>query len=175
MNLPIALKPMIFKLALAVSVCALSAMVACTSDSAEKTETDESEVAISTEELGCPALVENPVRGNEPLGPPPALPNLFTGTAYVDGEPVPAGEWIYVKLTTSRSHPVKILENGEFRDLIHGPVSDLDAQVDFVFCLGDPEGTPVKSIETFEFKNEPFLVRDVELNFPMLPSELSAQ
>ncbi len=168
-------KPSILSIATALCVIGLAAILACTSDPSEETVTEEPEVAVSTEDLECPDLVKQPGTGKEPLGPPPALPNLFTGTVYVNGEPVPAGELVYVKLTTSRSHPVEILENGKFRDIIHGPVSDLDREVPFVFCLGDPDGVAVKAAETFEFKNEPFLVREVELNFPMLPSELSAQ
>ena len=164
--------PSIFKLTLALSVFAFVTMIACTT---EETATEEPEVAVSTEDLECPDLVEQPSTGDAPLGPPPALPNLFSGTALVDGEPVPAGELVYVKLSTSRSWEVEILENGMFSDIIHGPVSDLDKEVPFVFCLGDPDGMAVKAAETFEFKNEPFLMREVELNFPMLPSELSAQ
>ena len=175
MNPLILPKPSTFKLFLAISIFALATIFACTSDSAEESATQDPEVAVGTQELECPDLVEQPDAGKEPLGPPPALPNLFTGTALVNGEPVPQGELVYVKLTTSRSHPVNVLENGKFINIIHGPVSDLDKEVPFVFCLGDPEGKAVKATETIEFKNEPFLVRDVELNFPMLPSELSTQ
>ncbi len=166
------LKPSIFKLALAMSILAAATMLACTSDSA----TQEPGGEVSTADVECPDLEENPATaGGVPLGPPPSLPNIFTGTAYIDGKPVPAGEQLYVKLVTSRSRSTQIEQNGKFINIIHGPVSDLDKDVDFVFCLGDPEGRAVKSTETFEFKNEPFFERDVELNFPMLPSELNAQ
>lgn len=175
MNPLFLLKPSIFKLLLAISAVALAAMFACTSDPSEEAATPDSEVAVNTQDLECPDLVEQPDAGQAPLGPPPALPNLFSGTALVNGEPVPQGELVYVKLTTSRSYPAKVLENGKFINIIHGPVSELDKEVPFVFCLGDPEGRAVKAAETIEFKNEPFLERDVELNFPMLPSELSTQ
>ena len=170
------LKPTLVKIIAAMSVIALAAVFACTSDSPEDTPTAATEPVVSTQDLECPDLEENPATaGGAPLGPPPSLPNIFTGTAYIDGEPVPAGEQLYVKLVTSRSRPTQIEQNGKFINIIHGPVSDLDKDVDFVFCLGDPEGRAVKSTETFEFKDEPFFERDVELNFPMLPSELSAQ
>lgn len=151
-------KTLLIKLLFAFMVVALAAGFACRSN---------------TEDLECPDLVDAPDIGGQALGPPPALPNIFTGTAYVNDEPVPAGESLYIKLAASRSKAVKILQNGRFRDIIHGPVSELDQGVSFVFCLGDPEGRSVKSDETFEFDgNEPFKESDVELNFPMLPSEL---
>ncbi len=172
-----ALKPSFVNLIVAISIVALAAVFACTSESEEDTATLEPEVGVSTAELDCPDLEVNPdTIGDAPLGPPPALPNIFTGTAYVNGEPVPEGEQLYVKLVTSRSRSVDILEGGKFINIIHGPVSELDQGIEFQFCLGDPEGIAVKSIETFEFDgNEPFKESDVELNFPMLPSELNAQ
>ena len=171
-----ALKPSFVNLIVAISIVALAAVFACTSESEEDTATLEPEVGVSTAELDCPDLEVNPdTIGDAPLGPPPALPNIFTGTAYVNGEPVPEGEQLYVKLVTSRSRSVDILEGGKFINIIHGPVSELDQGIEFQFCLGDPEGIAVKSIETFEFDgNEPFKESDVELNFPMLPSELNA-
>ena len=152
-------QPLLIKLLFAFMVVALATVFACTSN---------------TEDLECPDLVDAPDIGGQALGPPPALPNIFTGTAYVNDEPAPEGELLYIKLAASRSKAVKILQNGRFRDIIHGPVSELDQGVDFVFCLGDPEGKSVKSDETFEFDgNEPFKESDVELNFPMLPGELN--
>ena len=159
-------KPLLIKLLFAFMIVALAIAFACRSDSEEDT-------VMNTGDLECPDLVDAPDIGGQALGPPPALPNIFTGTVYVDGDPAPEGELLYIKLAASRSKAVKILENGKFRDIIHGPVSALDQGVQFVFCLGDPEGRSVKSAETFEFDgNEPFKESDVELNFPMLPSEL---
>lgn len=172
MKSQIPVKPSLLTLLAAISILTLVAIMACTSDSTEETATEETEVAVTSDDIQCPDLVKIPDAGNEPLGPPPSLPNIFTGTVYIDGEPVPSGELVYVKLITSRSHPVEIEENGKFINIIHGPVSDQDKDEPFVFCLGDPEGKAVKATETFEFKDEPFLVRDIELNFPMLPSEL---
>ncbi len=163
-------------LSLIVVGIAMFALVACTNDSEDATPEVDPASQATAEELECPELVELPNQGEVPLGPPPSLPNLFTGTAYVNGEPVPEGELLYVKLTTSRSHPVTIREDGSFNNIIHGPVSDLDQGVPLTFCLGDPEGTAVRASETIEFDgNEPFKVVEVELNFPMLPSELEAQ
>ena len=163
------LKPSLAKFILAIMLLVLVTTIAC--ESSEETQT-----GISTEDLQCPGLEETPQVGDVPLGPPPALPNIFTGTAYVNGEPAPEGEQLYVKLVTSRSHAVQIEQNGKFINIIHGPVSDQDKGVPFQFCLGDPEGVAVKSAETFEFDgSEPFKTSDVELNFPMLPSELSSQ
>ncbi len=163
------LKPSLAKFIFAIMLLVLVTTIACESS-------EEPQTSISTEDLQCPALEESPQVGDAPLGPPPALPNIFTGTAYVNGEPAPEGEQLYVKLVTSRSHAVEIEQNGKFINIIHGPVSDQDKGVPFQFCLGDPEGVAVKSAETFEFDgSEPFKTSDVELNFPMLPSELSSQ
>ena len=127
--------------------------------------------ADTPEDLECSDLVELPDAGDTPLGPPPSLPNIFTGTAYVNGAPAPEGELLYVKLVTSRSHPVNILEGGKFKELLHGPVSDLDVGEPFVFCLGDPEGTAIKADETFGLYDEPFKMIELELNFPMSPTD----
>ena len=151
-------------------------LVACSSESDDDVSTTSPDSQANTEDLACPDLVELPNQGDVPLGPPPSLPNIFSGTAYVNGEPVPEGESLYVKLTTSRSHSVGIEADGRFINIIHGPVSDMDNGVPFVFCLGDPEGTAVRAQETIEFDaTAPFKEVEVELNFPMLPSELEAQ
>lgn len=168
------LKRTLPKFLYAMLILVLVAAIACES---EEEDTPEPDPVVSTADLDCPDLEEDPNRvGDAPLGPPPALPNIFTGTVYVNGEPAPEGEQLYVKLVTSRSRAVGILPNGEFRNIIHGPVSEKDQEVEFQFCLGDPEGLAVKSNETFAFDgNEPFKELDVELNFPMLPSELESQ
>lgn len=164
------LKPSPIKLALVILLFVFAATIACDNQPQEPAP------EVNMEDLECPDLESAPTAGDVPLGPPPALPNIFTGTAYVNGEPAPEGEQLYVKLVTSRSHAVQIEPNGKFINIIHGPVSEQDEGVPFQFCLGDPEGVAVKSSETFEFDgNEPFKVSDVELNFPMLPSELSSQ
>ena len=178
------LKPSLNKLLFALLILALALVIACSSSEitivnldGNGDPPDEVESQINTADLDCPDLEVDPARvGDAPLGPPPSLPNIFTGTAYVNGEPAPEGEQLYVKLVTSRSHSVEVMAGGEFRNIIHGPVSELDKGIEFQFCLGDPEGIAVKSNETFEFDgNEPFKESDVELNFPMLPSELSSQ
>ena len=103
------------------------------------------------------------------------MPYIFAGTAYVDGEPASAGELLYVKLTTSRSHPVEILEQGgRYINIIHGPVSDLDRDVPFVVLLRRPEGQAVKSEEIVEYEDKgTFYEVDMDLNFPMSPANLS--
>ena len=167
------LKPPLIKIIAAMSLIALSAVFACTADTSEETPTAEPEPEVSTQDLQCPELVEQPKVGDTPLGPPPGMPYIFTGTAYVDGAPAQAGELLYVKLTTSRSHPVEILEDGKYINIIHGPVSDLDRDVPFVFCLGDPEGQAVKSEEIVEYEDKgTFHEVDMELNFPMSPADL---
>ncbi len=131
------------------------------------------EPEVSTQDLECPDLVKQPKTGETPLGPPLGMPYIFTGAAYVDGDPAPAGELLYVKLTTSRSHPVEILEGGKYINIIHGPVSDLDRDVPFVFCLGDPESRAVKSEEIVEYEDKgTFYEVDMDLNFPISPSDL---
>ena len=153
---------------------AIATMYACNAGEETPSPGTEGEDAVAV--LDCPDLEENPATtGGAPLGPPPALPNIFTGTAYVNGEPAPEGTELYLKLVVSRSRSVEILDDGKFINIIHGPVSDLDQGVAFQFCLGDPDGIAVKSEETFEFVTEPFHTAEVELNFPMLPSELSSQ
>ena len=174
------LKPSLVKIIIPMSVIALAAVFACSSSEitivnidGDGTPTAESEPEVSTQDLQCPDLIEQPKVGDTPLGPPPGMPYIFTGTAYVDGYPAPAGELLYVKLTTSRSHPVEILEGGKYINIIHGPVSDLDRDVPFVFCLGDPEGQAVKSEEIVEYEDKgTFYEVDMELNFPMSPADL---
>lgn len=175
MKFPNSLPSSFNKFLFIIPIIAIVAVIGC--DSEEATPTQSPEVSVNTADFECADLEETPETTSDvPLGPPPALPNIFIGTAYVDGQPAPTGEKLYVKLVTSRSYAVEITEGGEFRNIIHGPVSDADQDVEFQFCLGDPEGTAVKSTETFEFDgSEPFKETVVELNFPMLPSELEAQ
>lgn len=174
MKIATALRSNCKKLAFLLLILVTAFAIAC--DTAEETPSPGTESTADVAELDCPDLEENPATvGGAPLGPPPALPNIFTGTAYVDGKPAPEGTELYVKLVVSRSRSVEILEDGKFINIIHGPVSDLDQDVEFQFCLGDPDGIAVKSEETFEFVKEPFHVYEVELNFPKLPSELSSQ
>ena len=167
------IKPPLVKIIATISAIATIAVFACTTDTPEDTPTAEHRPEVSTQDLQCPDLVEQPKAGETPLGPPPGMPYIFTGTAYVNGEPASPGELLYVKLTTSRSHPVEILENGRYINIIHGPVSELDRDVPFVFCLGDPEGRAVKSEEIVEYEDKgTFYEVDMELNFPMSPTNL---
>ena len=174
MKILAALKSSHIKLIFLLLILVIATIISC--DSAEETPSTGTEAAANLTELDCPDLEENPATAaGAPLGPPPALPNIFTGTAYVNGEPAPEGAQLYAKLVVSRSRSVAILEDGKFINVIHGPVSELDQGVEFQFCLGDPDGIAVKSEETFEFVNEPFKESYVELHFPMLPSGLDAQ
>ena len=169
-------KPSFVNLILAIAIVAIATVFACTSESEEDTPTSEPEVAASTADLDCPDLEEPPGVGDTPLGPPPGMPYIFAGTAYIDGQPAPEGEMLYVKLTASRSHAVEILENGKYRDIIHGPVHPPDNDVPFVFCLGDPEGVAVKANETVDYENTgTFEEVELDLNFPMGPGQLNAQ
>ena len=85
------LKSSLLKIIAAMSLIALAIGFACTSDSPEDTPNAEDEPVVITQDLVCPDLVEQPGVGDTPLGPPPGMPYIFTGTAYVDGEPAPAG------------------------------------------------------------------------------------
>ena len=159
-----------------IALIALLTVFACTTDTEEPTATGETSSISSSENMECPDLEPLPDTGNAPLGPPPGMPYIFAGTAYVDGEPAPEGELLYVKLTASRSKEVRVLPDGKYRDIIHGPVHPPDQDVPFVFCLGDPEGITVMSEESFEYEDKgTFHEVDLDLNFPMLPSELSSQ
>ena len=150
-----------------VSMFGFAMFFACTSESEEEPET-----MSTTEDMTCPDLEAPPGVGDQPLGPPPGMPYIFSGTAYVDGAPAPEGELLYVKLTASRSREVTIGANGKYRDIIHGPVHDPDKGVPFVFCLGDPEGSAVKSAERIEYEDiGTFKEVELDLNFPMLPNE----
>ena len=151
-----------------IAIVSLLAIAACSDNEEPEATTVTSETA-STE---CSPLEEapTPVPGAPPSGPPPSLPYIFAGTASVNGEPVPEGHQIFVKLTTSRSWPVPIGADGSFRDMIHGPVSEMDNDVPFVFCLGDPEGTSYRAEETVEYEDVgTFNEVLVELNFPDVP------
>ena len=164
-------KSSMWLIALTLAVAASASLIACTSESDEKLET-----SANVEEMKCADLEKPPGVGDEPLGPPPGMPYIFKGTAYVNGEPAPEGERLYVKLVASRSYDVAIGEGGAYRDIIHGPVHEPDNGVPFVFCLGDPEGTAVMSSERIDYENiGTFKEVELDLNFPALPSELESQ
>ena len=84
-------KPSLVKIIAAVYLTALATVFACTSDTPQDTPNSETGPGASTLDLECADLVEQPNIGETPLGPPPGMPYIFTGTAYVDGEPAPAG------------------------------------------------------------------------------------
>ena len=158
---------------IAIALLACVTVFACTSDTEEPTATEETMAKTSSENMECPDL--EPIPETE-LGPPPGMPYIFAGTAYVDGKPAPEGELLYVKLTASRSKEVRILPDGKYRDIIHGPVHPPDRDVPFVFCLGNPEGKTVMSEESIEYEDKgTFHEMELDLNFPVLPSELSSQ
>ena len=157
------LRSSLFTLTAAIALIALVSVFACTPDTADET-------------VECPELESLPDSGDTPLGPPPGMPYIFAGTAYVDGEPAPEGELLYVKLTASRSHDVEILADGKYRDIIHGPVHPSDSGVPFVFCLGDPDGQAVMSEETAEYEDKgTFHEVELDLHFPMLASDLGSR
>ena len=159
-----------------IALIALATVFACTTDTEEPTATGETSAISSFENMECPDLEPLPDTGNVPLGPPPGMPYIFAGTAYVDGAPAPEGELLYVKLSASRSKEVRVLPDGKYRDIIHGPVHPPDRDVPFVFCLGNPEGKTVMSEESVEYEDKgTFHEIELDLNFPVLPSELSSQ
>ena len=176
MHCLINLRTRLYWLTAATAFIALAALFACTSDSTDETSTEEPVTEAVTEDLDCPDLEPLPDAGDVPLGPPPGMPYIFTGTAYVDGQLAPEGELLYVKLTSSRSKEVRVLEDGRYRDIIHGPVHPPDQDTPFVFCLGDPDGIAVISDEKVEYENKgTFHEVELDLHFSMLPSDLDAQ
>ena len=110
--------------------------------------------------------------GSAPSNVPPGMPYIFEGNYFVDGEPGPGGQRIFTKLTTSRSQVGTTLDGGRYLNIIHGPVSDSDWDVPFIFCLGDPEGLAVPAKETYDYENlgQPHAV-ELDLHFPRFPDE----
>ena len=107
----------------------------------------------------------------QPLGGPPAMPYLFDGTYYVDGEPGPSGVQIWVQLARSWSSPSLTGEGGKFLNLIHGPVHDEDFEVPFIFCIGDRDGNSVKSSLTIDYEDMGTFhtLSDLRVDFAQLP------
>ncbi len=171
-------KTLTSKLAFAFLLIGIAIVFACSSadetPDAETSDTASETSQVSSEAPLCEDLIPTPE--DRPPGPPPGMPYIFEGTAYVDGEPAPEGEMLYVKLAASRSRHVRILPNGEYRNIIHGPVHDFDAGVPFVFCLGDPDGKAVRSIEIVEYEDMgTFNQIQMDINFPIAPSKLGSQ
>ena len=116
----------------------------------------------------CPVIEASAVPG----GPPPALPYIFQGTYYVDGEPGPGGVKIWVQLARSWSTPSETLDDGRFYNVIHGPIQPEDFDAPFVFCIGEMDGNSVKAASTpipYEEKGTFHTLADLRVDFPSLP------
>ena len=106
---------------------------------------------------------------------PPALPYIFEGTYYIDGEPGPPGVKIWVQMARSLSHPTRTFDtrrDGEFLNVIHGPVHEDDYEHGFVFCIGETDGNSVMASSTpipYEPKGTFHTVEDTRVDFPRLP------
>lgn len=106
----------------------------------------------------------------DPEAGPPALPFIFSGNYYVDGELGPEGQSVYVKLITSRSQIGTTREGGVYPAIAHGPVSEQDWGTPFIFCLGTPDGSAVPAEETFEYENLGRINNvNLDLHFPRFP------
>ena len=133
------------------------ALAACSSDGA-----DDAEVK------SCPAI--NPVESLSDS--PPALPYIFQGTYYVDGEPGPGGVKIWAQMARSRSNPSETFDDGRYFNIIIGPLSPEDFDTPFVFCIGEPDGDSVMASSTpipYEQKGTFHTLEDLRVDFPRLP------
>ena len=123
------------------------------------------------ESMACPVIESS---GEGPSGPP-ALPYIFEGTYYVDGEPGPPGMKIWVQMARSLSQPSRTFDtrhDGEFLNVIHGPIYDEDHEHGFVFCIGEMDGNSVMASSTpipYEPKGTFHTVKDTRVDFPRLP------
>lgn len=123
------------------------------------------------EYMACPVIESS---GEGPSGPP-ALPYIFEGTYYVDGEPGPPGMKIWVQMARSLSQPSRTFDtrhDGEFLNVIHGPIYDEDHEHGFVFCIGEMDGNSVMASSTpipYEPKGTFHTVEDTRVDFPRLP------
>lgn len=119
----------------------------------------------------CPVIESS---GEGPSGPP-SLPYIFEGTYYVDGEPGPPGMKIWVQMARSLSQPSRTFDtrhDGEFLNVIHGPIYDEDHEHGFVFCIGEMDGNSVMASSTpipYEPKGTFHTVKDTRVDFPRLP------
>ena len=130
------------------------ALAACSSDGAEVES--------------CPAI--NPV--DSLSDSPPALPYIFQGTYYVDGEPGPGGVKIWAQMARSRSNPSETFDDGRYFNIIVGPLSPEDFDAPFVFCIGEPDGDSVMASSTpipYEQKGTFHTLEDLRVDFPRLP------
>lgn len=133
------------------------ALGACSSDGAD-----------SSEVMSCPAI--------EPPGPlpdsPPALPYIFQGNYYIDGEPGPGGVKIWAQMARSRSNPSETFDDGRYFNVIVGPLHPDDYDTPFVFCIGEPDGDSVMASSTpipYEQKGTFHTLEDLRVDFPRLP------
>ena len=106
---------------------------------------------------------------------PPSLPYIFEGTYYVNGEPGPPGMKIWVQMARSLSQPARTFDtrrDGEFLNVIHGPLYDEDYEHGFVFCIGEQDGNSVMASSTpipYEQKGTFYTAKDTRVDFPRLP------
>lgn len=140
-----------------VLVCAAVIAVALAACSSEGAEVE-----------SCPAI--NPV--DSLSDSPPALPYIFQGTYYVDGEPGPGGVKIWAQMARSRSNPSETFDDGRYFNIIVGPLSPEDFDTPFVFCIGEPGGDSVMASSTpipYEQKGTFHTLEDLRVDFARLP------
>ena len=100
---------------------------------------------------------------------PVSWPYIFSGLATVQGEPVPVGIPIFARLGTARSPVTKTLE-GNYLNVVVGPLTEEDMNAHISFYLGSPDGDSVESEQSVKFKMPagPENHR-LDLNFARLP------
>ncbi|MBI4219701.1 MAG: hypothetical protein HY682_06110 [Chloroflexi bacterium] len=97
---------------------------------------------------------------------PPAWPYVFSGTATVGGEPVPAGYLITGKIDEYRSAPVQT-EEGRYRGLPVGPLDPKFFDRNITFELTRPDGKAITAQQTLVFRALPRpSLYELDLVFP---------
>jgi hypothetical protein len=85
-----------------------------------------------------------------PVAGPPPFPIIFEGKFTVDGKPGPVGSTIYAEFIHGGSPISTTLHEGEYAQVILGPVSESDIEHGMIsFYLGTRVGDHVKAEETW--------------------------
>ncbi len=98
----------------------------------------------------------------------PPFPIVYSGRAFIGGEPAPVGTMITGRIANTESRPV-IVSDGRYLLLVVDPSLEYEHSEDAAGLLITFYADGVRAVETDRYEEGTFIEKQLDLHFPELP------